>query len=117
MTTTKQQPAMRYYRDLPAKPIMVYPSSPEQREEFEVAAAAEGRKLSPFILWAVQQYIASIPTVRIEAARQRLASTAHARMPIKRAASERAGKMAAWTRKHGKNDVKNPFSKGNTGAE
>ena len=47
----------RPYRLLPARPIMVYPESDEQRRRFEQAAAAEKRRLSPFICWLVDEWI------------------------------------------------------------
>jgi hypothetical protein len=72
----KRAPA-RLYRDLPARPIMIYPQSNDQRQLFEAAAAAEKRKLSPFIIWAVSEYIrmrglAETPEGRLEIARKRL---------------------------------------------
>jgi hypothetical protein len=74
----KQRPAARMYRDLPAKPIMVYPQSDEQRKEFEQFAALENRKLSPFIVHVVSEYIrlkklTDTPEGRLEEARRRIA--------------------------------------------
>lgn len=68
-------------RNLPAKPIMIYPSSDEQRRLFEEAAAEENRKLSPFVVWAVSQYIEMkraglTATGRLEEARRRLSRIA-----------------------------------------
>jgi hypothetical protein len=47
----------RPYRNLPARPIMIYPNSPEQRQAFEKGAKAECRSLSGFIVYVVRQYI------------------------------------------------------------
>ena len=47
----------RQYRDLPAKPIVVYPTSEEQRKLFEEAAARDNRKLSPFVLNVLTKYL------------------------------------------------------------
>jgi hypothetical protein len=74
----ERRPTARLYRDLPARPIMIYPQSNDQRQVFEAAAAAEKRKLSPFIIWAVSEYIrmkglAETPEGRLEMARKRLA--------------------------------------------
>jgi hypothetical protein len=67
----------RQYGDLPARPIMIYPPSEADRSEFEEVAREEGRKLSPFIVWVVKQYIrdkrlADSPEGRLAEARKRL---------------------------------------------
>jgi len=45
------------YSDLPARPIMLYPPSEEQRKVIEKAAGANHQKLSPYILNLVQEHI------------------------------------------------------------
>jgi hypothetical protein len=77
MHETNEKRPSRQYRDLPARPIMVYPQSPEEREMIEEAAKAEGRKLSPFIVWVVKKYIReqqmmSAALGRFEAAKRQL---------------------------------------------
>ena len=67
----------RKYSDMSAKPIMIYPQSAEQRELFEAAARADNRKLSPFIVHVVMQFIkaqemSGSPEGRLEEARKRL---------------------------------------------
>ena len=67
----------RKYSDMSAKPIMIYPQSAEQRELFEAAARADNRKLSPFIVHVVMQFIKAQETAgsaqgRLEEARKRL---------------------------------------------
>ena len=77
MQETNEKRTTRQYRDLPARPIMVYPQSSQEREMIEEAAKAEGRKLSPFIVWVVKRYIReqqmmSTAQGRLEAAQRRL---------------------------------------------
>jgi uncharacterized protein (DUF1778 family) len=42
---------------LPAKPIMVYPATVEDRELLEAAARDNGRKLSPFIMHTMMRVV------------------------------------------------------------
>ena len=66
------------YKNLPARPIMVYPRSAEEREAFEEMAKEEHRRLSPFIVNVVSEYIrrkrlSQTAEGRLEATRQRYA--------------------------------------------
>jgi hypothetical protein len=47
----------RTYRDLPARPIMIYPPSEEQRAEIVTEAKAESRRTSNFVIWVMKKYI------------------------------------------------------------
>ena len=75
-TSIDQRPR-RKYSELAAKPIMIYPQSAEQRALFEEAARADNRKLSPFIVHVVAEYLqqrksAETPEGRLEEARKRM---------------------------------------------
>jgi hypothetical protein len=56
-TLTEKRPAARKYEDLPARPIMLYPKTAEQRDRFEAASKAAGKGLSPFIVELVEQHL------------------------------------------------------------
>jgi hypothetical protein len=60
---------------------MIYPQSEEQRRMFTDTAKEEGRKLSPFILFATSQYIQQkqkAPKERLTQFTQDMARIAHA---------------------------------------
>lgn len=62
MTTKKKKATQidsgrRKYSEMQVKPVMIYLQTQEQRDMFDAAAAADNRKLSPFIVHAVTQYI------------------------------------------------------------
>jgi hypothetical protein len=40
-----------------ARPIMIYPKTPEQRKMFEDAAKLDNRKLSPFIVHVLTEHV------------------------------------------------------------
>jgi len=56
-TPIEKRPVARKYEDLPARPIMVYPKSAEQRDRFEAAAKASGKGLSPYMVEIVEQHL------------------------------------------------------------
>ncbi len=47
------------YRKLPAKPIMIYPQSDEQRAAFVAAGEKSGRSMSAFIVSTVESHLAN----------------------------------------------------------
>jgi hypothetical protein len=51
------------------KPIMIYPQSAEQRRLFKEAADLENRKLSPFIVHVVSEYVRKQKRSRLAAER------------------------------------------------
>jgi hypothetical protein len=56
-TPIEKRPVIRKYEDLPARPIMVYPKTAEQRDRFQAAAEAQGKGLSPYIVEVVEQHL------------------------------------------------------------
>jgi hypothetical protein len=81
LTQNKQMANVAVMSDEPrrakVKPIMIYPQTGEQRKLFKAAADRENRKLSPFIVHVVQEYLrqqemTQTPEGRLEEARRRM---------------------------------------------
>jgi hypothetical protein len=57
MDTPRKRRPVRTYADLPAKPIMLYPESGDERDRFKAAARDAGfKRLGPFIRHVVNLY-------------------------------------------------------------